>query len=452
MNASDISKYITAGESETLEFKSGFNDEVIETISAFTNTKGGLVLVGIRDNGEATGVSVGKETFQKWLNEIKSKTQPSIIPSIEKTKYKGKEIISISVNEFPVKPVSFKGRYFKRVGNANHRLSAMEITDMNLQSLQVSWDSYPAPNKNIADLDTLKINTFIEKVNATGRFKLEGNSIDSLHKLKLISDKSVTNAAWLLFAKEPTGYNVHLGRFKTSATIIDDKMLNGTLFEVVEDCMKYLLGQIKVAFEITGKTTQRTEIFEYPLPALREIVLNAIVHRDYLSPVDIQIKIFDNQITFFNPGKLYGNLTIEQLKKDNYQAHTRNKLIAEAFYLTGDIEKYGTGFSRIRKEVTSYPSMLFNFEEAPNGFLVSLSYTTQKVTGKVTGKVTDVLTDNQAAIVQLMRKNEHITTNELAGKVKISQRKVKENISKMKEKGMIERFGSAKSGYWKVLI
>ena len=101
-------------------------------------------------------------------------------------------------------------------------------------------------------------------------------------KLKLVGSDRITNAAWLLFAKEATGYNVHLGRLKTPSMIIDDKMLNGTLFDVVEETMRYLIGQIKVAFEITGMPTQRSEIFEYPLPALREIVLNAIIHRDYM--------------------------------------------------------------------------------------------------------------------------------------------------------------------------
>jgi ATP-dependent DNA helicase RecG len=65
----------------------------------------------------------------------------------------------------------------------------------------------------------------------------------------------------------------------------------------------------------------------------------AIIHRDYMSPIDIQIKIFDNYITFYNQRIRYGNVTVDELKKDNYQAHTRNKLIAEAVYLTGDIEK-----------------------------------------------------------------------------------------------------------------
>src|SRR3989339_1906377 len=101
--------------------------------------------------------------------------------------------------------------------------------------------------------------------------------------------------------------------------------------------------------------------------ALRELLLNAVVHRDYTSPVDIQIKIFDNTITFFNPGKLFGDLTIEKLKNDNYQSRTRNKLVAEAFYLTRDIEKYGSGFIRVRREIGAYPSMVFACEENGDG-------------------------------------------------------------------------------------
>ncbi len=119
--------------------------------------------------------------------------------------------------------------------------------------------------------------------------------------------------------------------------------------------MKYLISHIKFAFEITGKTTQRTEIPEYPLEALRELVLNAIVHRDYLSPADIQIKIFDNSIRFFNPGELHHSLSMEDLKTNSYPAYARNKLIAEAFYLTGDIEKYGSGFVRVRQAIKKYP-------------------------------------------------------------------------------------------------
>ena len=228
-------------------------------------------------------------SLSNGVNEIKVKTQPSIIPDVEIIDYKQAKVGRLTIPEFPIKPVSFKGRYYKRVKNSNHLLTTLEIADLSMQSLQVSWDSYPAPNLEFDDIDLKKVEKFIQKVNTTGRFKLDGTIIENLNKLRLISNNKITNAAYLLFANDDIPFNVHLGRFKTESLIIDDRMLRGPLFEVVEETMQYLISQIKVAFEITGKTTQRTEIFEYPLPALRELVLNALIHRDYLSPIDVQI-------------------------------------------------------------------------------------------------------------------------------------------------------------------
>lgn len=251
-------------ENENTELKSSFGDGVIETLSAFANTSGGKVYIGIDDKGSPVkGFTIGAETFQKWINEVKLKTQPGIIPSAEIVKIDRAEVGVLSVKEFPVKPVSFKGRYYKRVGNSNHQLSVVEISDLSLQSLQLSWDSYPAYGKTLNDLDISLIEKFISKVNTAGRFKLHTNIKNSLEKLKLINGNQITNAAWLLFGKENIGYNVHIGRFKTPTHIIDDKMLNGALFKTVEEIMQYLIAHIKVAFEIKGVPTQRTEIFEY---------------------------------------------------------------------------------------------------------------------------------------------------------------------------------------------
>ena len=444
---------ILRGESETLEFKSNFNDQVIETIAAFSNSVGGTILIGIDSKGNLSGISTGKETIQNWVNEIKQKTSPSVYPEIRNCLNEGKTIIMIDVPEFPVKPVSFKGRFFKRIGNSNHLMSAFEITQMSIQSSQTSWDAFPARKLTINDLDVLKVSRFLEKVKEKGRYPLQNDWKENLEKLRLINGETITNAAWLLFGKEAPGYNVHIGRFKTPSLIIDDKMLNETLFETVEESMRYIIGQIKVAFEITGMPTSRTEIFEYPLPALRELVLNSIIHRDYLSPIDIQIKIFDNSISFYNPGGLFGNLTINDLKKDNYRANARNKLIAEAFYLTGDVEKYGTGFIRIRKEIGDYRTMVFDFDEIPNGFLAALKYKTQKISTKddtVNDTVNDTVkrSDN---ILKEIEKNPYLSYVELSRLLKISRITVVREMGKMKKLGLIERVGSDKKGYWKIL-
>jgi len=327
-------------EDEITELKSSFGDGAIEALAAFANTKGGSIYIGINDKGNPVkGFTIGKETLQKWINEVKLKTQPGIIPDAAIATIDGIKVGVLSVKEFPVKLVSFKGRYYKR-----------------------------------------------------------------------------SNAAWLLFGKGNIGYNVHMGRFKTPTHIIDDKMLNGALFQTVEEIMQYMVAQMKVAFEIKGMPTQRIEIFEYPLPALREIALNCLIHRDYRSPIDAQIKLFDNYVSFFNPGKLLGELTLEDLKRDNYRAYARNKLIAEAFYLTGDIEKYGSGFLRIRKEISAYPTMHLTVAEIPNGLDVSLSYTQQKtgtniasVSESVSENVSEKLSINQQKILNAIKSNNKIT-------------------------------------------
>ena len=435
------------GENETVEFKSSFNNEVIETLVAFANAKGGQLFLGLSDEGTVKGVNIQPESIQKWINEVKTKTTPSIIPDAEILEVNEKTIVVLTINEYPIKPVSYRGRYYKRIKNANHLLSINEISDLHSQSIQSSWDAFPHPLATLEDLDFIKVSQFIEKVNNGGRFSLPNNVIDALNKLKLIQNHKPVHAALLLFAKNNFNHNIHVGRFKTPAMILDDKMLKGDLFSLVEDTIRYIIGQIKVAFEISGKTSQRTEIFEYPIPAIRELVMNAIVHRDYMSPIDIQIKIFDQSITIFNPGKLFGNLTVEDLKTDHYQSNTRNKLIAEAFYLTKDIEKYGSGFIRVREEIRTYPTMQYEYKEIANGFLVELRYEKQKVVEKVVEKITE----NQASILKLIENNAHISAKEIAEIINISSRKVQENIAKLKALGILERIGAPKGGYWQIV-
>jgi ATP-dependent DNA helicase RecG len=120
------------------EFKSSFNDAVIETLVAFANSSGGQVLVGVNDKGlPVKGFKIGNETIQQWVNEIKNKTQPSIIPDAEIVNVAGKETVAFFVKEFPIKPVSFKGRYYKRVKNSNHQLTLNEIANLHLKHLIV---------------------------------------------------------------------------------------------------------------------------------------------------------------------------------------------------------------------------------------------------------------------------------------------------------------------------
>ena len=99
MDRAKIEQIIAAGESETVEFKTSFNAKVIETLVAFANFEGGKVFIGVSDNGNITGVSISSESIQSWLNEIKSKTEPSIIPEFKKYEIDGKSIVIILCNQ-----------------------------------------------------------------------------------------------------------------------------------------------------------------------------------------------------------------------------------------------------------------------------------------------------------------------------------------------------------------
>ena len=484
------------------EFKTSFNDETIEALVAFANTKGGSVYIGVTNKKQIIGVDPGNETIVEWINEIKNKTVPAIIPNVDVIEIDNKNIVVFSVAEYPVKPLCTKGRYYKRVGSSNHLLSPAEIANFTLQSRQLSWDSYPYPGSSFNDLKIEKVKQFIYKVNNAGRFNLPENPEDALAKLGMLDNGVPTNAAMILFSKADLRYNVHIGRFKTQSMIIADKMISGNLFDVVEESMQTIIGHLKFAFEFKGKTTQRTEIPEYPLEAIREILLNTLIHRDYQSPTDVQIKIFDNNISFFNPSGLYGNITIEDLQTDKYRASTRNKQLAEAFYLTKDIEKYGSGFFRIRKNISDYPTMTFEYENTSHGFLSELKYITQKtslnksnskadtkgeINDGVNGEIKDgvknnskerfnkekgdikdgvkreikdgvkgeikdgvKITKNQKYILLLIKENPNITATKLSETVGIKKRNIEKHLTYLKDIGLIERIGSDKTGYWQI--
>jgi ATP-dependent DNA helicase RecG len=188
-----------------------------------------------------------------------------------------------------------------------------------------------------------------------------------------------------------------------------------------------------------------------------------IVHRDYRDSSANIIKIFDDRIEFFNPGSLFGGITIELLLSGNYSSKTRNKLVAKVFKEIGLIERYGSGIMRVRRICKEYGIIEPKFEEVFNGFRVILfkekltvaedvtKNDTDNDTDKVTEKVTEKVTGNQDRIIQLITKRATITSVELSKIIGISERKIKENIKKLKEKGIIKRIGPDKGGYWLVM-
>lgn len=370
--AINLLNLISIGESETTEFKASFNDEAIETLGAFMNANGGVLLLGVKDSGSICGFDVGKKTLEDIANRIQEATDPRIQPSISTIHHEGKTIIAISVTSSIGSPISVRGKYFRRVGKSNQRMSHEEIMHRMLANNGISWDSYIEQNANLDELNPENISQFMDMVKRSGRHPVPENTpqLDFLQKLKLIVENKPTRASLLLFSDDPEKYFgsafLKLGRFRSPTLIVDDREMHGSLLRQLDGTMAWFRERLETEFVITGNP-QREVIWEYPLDSIREAVINLLCHRDYTSGAHSQIRLYDEHLEFWNAGSLPLGLTTEMLFKE-HDSFPRNRRIAEAFFYMGLIERWGSGTTRIAKELQAYKHPLPKFKSEAGTF------------------------------------------------------------------------------------
>lgn len=225
--------------------------------------------------------------------------------------------------------------------------------------------------KTRADLDLDAVRSYMRNATQQGRrnFAEHDDPWQVLQKLELVqSETAITRAAILLFGKSPqsplTQAVVHAGRLQQLVHIMDHRIIAGTVIAQVEEAMAFMQKNLHVRFEITGAPA-RQEIWDYPLVALREALINAICHRDYGDTADIQIKIFENSLHIWSPGTLPFDVSVPDLLDPMHASRPRNKLIAQVFFDLGLIERYGGGIQRILAACASAglpPPELQNFQ------------------------------------------------------------------------------------------
>ena len=437
-------------ESITAEFKSTFNEETIETLVAFSNAKGGTVYVGVSDSGKTQGVTIGKETIPNWINEIKLKTTPQIIADADVITLDKKIIVALFVPEYPIKPVSIRGRYYKRTGNSNHLLSIDEIANEHLKTINSSWDMYPDALNSLDDISIEKVNKSMELMRKNG-ITINETAIPFLTKYNLLRDNKLTNAAYLLFKNnESIITTIELGRFQDPVTIKDSARTKSDILTQVDEVINYVKKHINLEVIITGNA-RNTQKWQYPMEAIREIVLNMIIHREYRSSSDSIVKIFNDKIEFYNPGRLPDTITIKDLLSNNYKSTPRNKKVADFFKDMGLIEKYGSGIQRIIGYFKEEKRPLPEFKNISDGFQVTVfSAYNENNTETVEKTVEKSVEKTVEKILKIIEINPQITQNEIAEMTGLTRRGVEWNLSKLKAKGLIKREGADKGGYWKV--
>ena len=449
MTPEQLHTLISQGESETLEFKTSFSKAVIETLVAFSNSRGGQVLIGVDDKGNIKGLSITDETVQKWINEVKQKTSPQIIPYVDIVQLETIAVVVLSVIDYPIKPVSFKDRYYKRVINSNHIMSLSEVSNEHLRTINESWDYYTDPNHSLEDISFTKVDKYIQEFQTKNDVVVSYSSMNFLRKQEILKEAKLTFGAYLLFAKELCIISdIQVGRFKGNSKIIDSISLDTDLFTELDEILKFIKKNLMVEFIITGDAA-REEKYDYPINAIREIVINMLIHRDYRDSSSSLIKIFDDRIEFYNPGELYGGITINNLWSDNYTSKPRNKLIAKAFREIHKIERYGSGINRIIAECANYGIIDPKFEEFAEGFRVTIFK--EKLNWEINDTVNDTVNERQTKIIELINKNNRVTINQLADICKVKRLTVVRDLKLLKNLNIIVRIGPAKGGHWELV-
>ena len=333
-------------ESETIELKKSISslDNSIKTICAFLNNKGGDIYFGIDNTGKVIGQIATDANLKKISQKIRSKIKPEIIPDIEELKLDGKTVIKVVVKNHGNSIYYCSGISYTRSGTETVVLPPDEIEKRILVKNSINWERQICKSARISDLNTDTIINFIRLAKKSNRLKIRNEDTGLvLKKLELIKESKITNAALLVFGKEPTMFfpniTIKCGRFKNEKKkeFIDMKDYNGNLFDNLEDSMLFLQNHLRIGARINGLL--REEKWEIPLDALRESMLNAIIHRDYSVNSFVYIKFYDEKIVIANPGGLPEELSIDDLYRE-HESRLRNPLIANVFYMAGFIDAW----------------------------------------------------------------------------------------------------------------
>jgi ATP-dependent DNA helicase RecG len=446
---------IGQAESATVEWKQSLSEinEIVETIAAFSNTEGGKVFVGVSNIGKISGVQIGKGTLENLANQISQHTDPKIHPRIAIRKITGKDVIVINVRKSSDRLTLAFGRPYIRVGRATMKMSKDEYERSVLEKHRdkIQFDSQICKEAALKDIDKAKVEWFLQKARETRGFDVpvKVSIREALEKLDLLHKNKLTNAAVLLFGKNPqkffTQAGIRCGRLKgvSGGNFIDMKVIGGTIPEQRENAMKFIVEHMRHA--VYFDANRRYDKWEYPLRALEEVVANALAHRDYFSNSDIQLSVYDDRIEIWNPGELPKPLTPDDLRR-KHKSFPRNKLLAGKLFLIKHIEQWGMGTNRVIEDMKQYNLPEPDFRNLSGGFEVILAGPGKSFEKEIEKeKLHELnLNDRQQKAIDYMVKNGSVSRSEYMAINQVSHTVAHKELKELLEKRIVKTKGAGK--------
>ncbi len=357
-------------EDHNTEWTESWSDDCLGTICAFANTDGGKMIIGVDDNGRTVGIDEPEALLKRLPGKIRNKL--GIVPFVRLDATEPLYTISIYVERSPV-AVTLDGKCYVRSGNTTQIISGREMELRIMEDAGDSWTDTPMPGVKVSDLSPEAIMDFKMRGVRTGRMTPKEAALDAgslLGKLNLLRDGIPTRAAALLFHPNPSR---HMGAVKVRIAMMDGPEilymdeLDGPLIMLANRTVEILLTKYMYR-PVIYEGVMRIEHSLYPEYAIREAVMNAIIHNDYSSSIDIQIKVNPKDLTIYNEGGLPIGWTLEKLI-GSHKSVPRNPGLATAFYRAGLIKSFGRGIGKIMAqfEGRDVPGPEFEFD---SGFAI----------------------------------------------------------------------------------
>jgi ATP-dependent DNA helicase RecG len=459
----EFERLIGQREGETLEFKREMpsSSDLAKLVTAFYNTRGGTIIFGVEDETrQLVGVVNPQGVEGGIVNILRARCSLDIMPTIEVFSHQGKEFVVVTCPQGAHKPylVSGETRPYVRIGSSNREAQDEEVRRLYIEGSEGGFEALPCRDTTIADLSEQLMAAYIRQREATSGRPLGLSWEEALRSLGGLARRgetwTPTNAGVMLFAEDPqrrvAQAEVACVRFKGIDVVsyLDRRDLHGPLYQLVDDAEQFIYRHMKVGRRIEGFVG--VEYREYPREAVREAIVNAVVHRDYgRQGQRIRVFMFDDRIEVYSPGTLPPGASLEKMRRLEPQSVLRNPIIVGVFRDLGSqyIERLGTGVRRMAVDMEAHGLPRPQFEEVGSEFRVTLMGPGEQFMAEVQARPswTRELNERQVEAMLYLGSHGRITNREYQVLTGVSYDTAHRDLCELLENHLIRREGKGRS-------
>ncbi|MBI4790261.1 MAG: putative DNA binding domain-containing protein [Chloroflexi bacterium] len=461
MNIEEITALYQQGPNDGVAFEveSVAMNRLAETLAAFANANGGIVLLGVEPKGNVVrGIRAADAAAEKALAAGLRCEPPLILPRPEKAALDGKEILVVQVPIGLSHAYGLRGKYMTRAGKKNIALGPRQLRQLLRERGEGNFDVQAASNTTLDDLDDALVQKYAAAFLGDPIPNKRQAILDLLNRRGcLVREDGAwrpTNSGYLLFAREPQrifpSAEILLARYsgKQMTDEFQRETARGPLAEQVRRAEAFIVANMRKGSRIDG--LQRADRSEYPMPAVREAIVNAVAHRDYAIRGDeIRVLMFGDRIEVYSPGRLPGHVTVDNIVDERF---SRNEVIAQVLADMGYIERLGYGIDRMIQLMRQWGLPAPRFAETANGFRVTLRGPGEKWASEEAEqdkwKHLD-LNERQQAALDFLGKNSRIANRDYREMFPdVSEETIRRDLADLVEEGILLKMGDKKGTYY----